>query len=574
MIPWPLVFAVAGLGSPTLPAESAARVRAAVPAPVGSYVVALALSPDGHFTWAGETAEMGRGTHRPLKLRTARFAGTSADIEGLSALALSDEFGETVFGISVIPLAIDRCRTRLRGHPDDASAMVRLGCLLYRAGRIDDGERWLYRATEVAPREWETWHTLASHHLCRVGQLIYGANRPATGDLNASNFRADLANAPAEVQRAAERHLRRAADCYDWAVLFAPDDAEPYAARLQWNWSLPAYVLFERTERLNATSDGWECFRRLSADARKVAELSGHPLAYGLTLFAGCPDLAVGASGEPSREVRRYWERAVQHLEAMQSGSDPITVADATRVLILAKSLVFQDFEEGRRLLGKLPDSSWDRTVFPLATLVYAGLGDSHGLAALIDKRMKPDDPYAFFVLASAREHGGQTARANEAVLAGLRKYPADVRLNLMRTALLLKHGSAAELVEVHVRLLGVEAAIAVRWPTGPDRFPAGWTEKDSSLLQVARLHRAAYLGLLGRTAAADRMARSSLSWSEDGVPAATDLLLALDPLPVPDKPEFLSAPGSLLPAGGQTPKLPVLERPGHPTPPVVPYSR
>src|SRR5207248_1894600 len=155
-------------------------------------------------------------------------------------------FGWTALGVAVVPLAIDRCQARLKQHPDDVPAMVRLGCLLHRPGRGEEGGRWLVRAPQAARRDWATGHPLPTHHLCRAGHRLYGGTaRPDTGGYDATRLRTDLQAAPADIRRQVEGHLREAAACYDWAVLFAPDDLEPYAARLQWTWSMPALALFE-----------------------------------------------------------------------------------------------------------------------------------------------------------------------------------------------------------------------------------------------------------------------------------------------------------------------------------------
>jgi hypothetical protein len=113
-----------------------------------------------------------------------------------------------------------------------------------------------------------------------------------------------------------------------------------------------------------------------------------------------------------------------------------------------------------------------------------------------------------------------------------LRKFPDDVRLILLRTSWLLRYGNVPDLLEVQLRLSGLDAYYSERLTAkdGSLQWPDDWTEKDQALLQVYCLHRAVYFHLLGNSAAATYFAAQAQKLGEITEQAAANLVRELSP--------------------------------------------
>jgi hypothetical protein len=270
----------------------------------------------------------------------------------------------------------------------------------------------------------------------------------------------------------------------------------------------------------NADANSWLAKWQLpngemAADAQKIAEMSGHPLAYGLCLVGPGFGLVMQTPAVArSRDEERFWKNAVARLESLRGDRDPLTRIDAAKVLILVRSLVYCDFAAAKPLLEELPGD--DASLGLLASIVFGELEDEMGLGDFMARKLTPTTADDHFVLAKSYEFGGELSRVAEMTRIGLQKFPADVRLNLLRTSLLLREGKAADLMEVHLRLSALEADFATRLKS--------LTDADREPLQLLMLHRAAYLALVGRPEHAIRHAQKAQELSEEAAAIAANL--------------------------------------------------
>lgn len=572
MVPTSLVLVLAGLGRPAIPAAIEPQIRGAALCPGASWSVNLTVNAEGIFRWGDETLDEGRAAHRPLKVRNPAFGGELAGVEALMGFAHHDAFRQTPFGLATAHAAIGWCRARLNQQPGEFGAMVCPGTLLDGVEQPDEAERWFRHATRTAPRDWRTWHALANHHqwlAWRAMNADLGNNPRAWLDAasDAQRLSARLRERTAG-NREFERRMREAGDCHDWAVLFAPNAVEAYLARSAWHQSAAVLRMFA-SQPPGADPATWRAHaEQMAADARMVAELTDHPLAYGLVLTSGFLTWLPEDPTAAGPDCKRFWERAVARLTAMSRDPDPLTRRDARRVSLLIHVLALRDARTAWDVLNEMSPDPTDRSVASLAAMAYSMQTDGDVKPELLHDWVPPVSADNCFLLSSARERAGKLGWAAEAVTTGLRKFPADVRLNLMRTGLLLQHGTAADLTEVHVRLRRLEGEFAARIRRGA----ADWTDKDQEFLQIARLHRAVYLGLTGRTSAAVQVAWEAQQLGQEGAKAATQLMIALAPVSAPERPtdfalpvlqraDYLPTPKSALPTPSPAPGLPVLER-------------
>lgn len=507
---WHLLLALASAGSLSAPADQMGRLRAAVAYPEGSACFGVLMNAEGEFSFIGESTS---GPHRrPIAPRPA----SKHPADTLAALAEGCA-GHPMIGSSVDATGFAVCRRCLETDPTDVRAMIRLGEYLDRAGQWDEAEKWYRRATATAPRDWETWHALAAHLTGRaVGELLKDEVPPGPlpvgqlfrtlGPDARKHLRSDLLWCRANGRWNAERRLREANDCFDWAVLFAPVELGAHLGRLQWNLTLGLLVMEEQVGQNAHALANILPLRPLTPDARRVAELSDHPMAYGFSLLAGGdPDRGPEAAG---REWKRYAEQVAGRLEALRRHPDPGMRLDATRILVMVRCAATQDFAEAERLLNELPVEAGDPVLLQLAHVVYGGHKDGAGMIRLLERRLLlKADPYDSFLLAVCRERAGQMRAALAATKDGLRHSPNDPRLNLMRAALLLQYGSGADLLEAHLRLCHLERTLGARLARpGSDPLTA-----DEHLLYRQVWHnRAVYFGLTGQRPAAMQHAVSA----------------------------------------------------------------
>ncbi len=500
MIPYALLLTLAGLGTPNISPEKELNVRAAAQYPSGSLSLGLRINPDLSFIWDGEDPAEARRRHRPLKIRKLRLAPTNACLNLMISLAENHAFANRLIGTALIWTTIELCRTHLQDHPGDIFAMVWLGKLNDRVDQREVAERRLRQATRCAPRVWPTWQALAEHYLEHAFSAQFDpAQIPSSGNwsLKGDEIAAAIRRGHAEDSAEIERCRRNAMDCMDWGVIFAPDNALPYLYRYAWRNQIAGFSVVE-----SAKSDTWaNNVRKMAADTYKAAELTGHPLLYGLALIHESSSTEFGRSKlSIDRKIR--WKQASAHLSNLRHDPDPLIRNDATRVLIMVRCMVFEDFVGARRLLEELSKEPGDQIMISLAAMVYGRLNDQKALAHLLERKLSPVDANDYFILASTRERADDVAGALQAARAGTQKFPNDVRLNLTCTGLLLQYGTAADLLEVHLRLTRLEDYYTRRLTAkdGSCHFPDDWTEEYAALMQLYSLHRAVYLGLIGQT--------------------------------------------------------------------------
>ncbi len=525
MVPWPLLLTLVTLGSPNVAPGLELRVRAAVACPRIHCQLGLSINTDGEFVFDGETPSSDVIAHRSLKLRNSRDGGTLPGIEALVAIAGHSALEGSTLGMLFTDAAIGCCRARLRQQPHDASAMVRLGELFDKVRQLTEAERWLRLATWTAPRDWQTWHALARYHW----QQVLGPRVAPPQDLPKPDGSYDVSVLKRRIADDGDGHMRQASDCYDWAVIFAPDAPEAYLARFGWLSAFAGLSALQSADANAQQAMGESYLARITADAHAVAELTGHPLAYGLCLIGPAREIIENTPITDPYE-KWFWNKAIRRLEPLRSSPDPLTRSDAVLILTLIRCFILHDFAGAKPLLDELP--AGDRNLPLLASLVYEGLQEDSALGDFMARKRKLVAANDYFILAKCYEFGGHTTRESEITAAGLQKFPTDARLNLLRTGLLLHYGKPAHLLEVHFRLSALEADFAARQKAfeASAAESGGLTDTDRELLQLVRLHRAFYLALVGQPVAASRLAKDSQCVSSEAAEAAQNIIQILKP--------------------------------------------
>lgn len=526
MIPWPLILTLATVGTQNVTPEMEWSLRTAVACPRIHCQLGVGINVDGEFLFDGETPSPDVIARRSLKLRSSRDRGTLPGIEALVAIAEHPALEGSTLGVLCMDAAVGCCLARVRQKPHDASAMVRLGGLLDTFHQFAEAERWLRHATRTAPRDWQTWHALAKHHW----QQVFGRRVALPQDLRKPDGSYDVAALVRRIADDADGHLRQASDCYDWAVIYAPDAPEAYVARMGWLQAVAVLAALQSADKDTQQAVGESLLTRIAADARAVAELSGHPLAYALCLIGPAREI-IGRTPITDPDEKQFWNKAIRRLEALRHSPDPLTRSDAILILALARCFILNDFAGAKPLLDELP--AGDRNLPLLANLVFEGLQEDSALGDFMARKLRLVTADDYFILAKSYEFGGHTTRESKITAAGLQKFPTDIRLNLLRTGLLLHYGKAADLLEVHFRLSALEADFAARQKAleASAEESGGWTDADRELLQLVRLHRAVYLSLVGQPAAGSKLAKDAQSLSSAAAEAAEKLARELSPL-------------------------------------------
>jgi tetratricopeptide (TPR) repeat protein len=530
MIPYPLLFTLLTVGTPDIAPARELNVRAAAVRPKFDWKFGININGNGEFRIGNETEAEARLAHRPLKIRSSASSGTSSDIEVLATLAQADAFENTIIAAAFTDAAICACWTRLKREPKDAAAMVRLGQVLDNVKRFDDAGRWLRRATQISPHDWATWHAFAVHHKALLVRALTAIEILPEHSGHSTEV-CKMVGTALKNNAEAKMHAQQATYCYDWAVANAPNAVEPYVARFHWNLIISAFSVFNTNGEAQANEASRSYAATFAADARKIAELSGHPLGYAFYLWLETIAATKDGQVTPDREFLKSLEKVTDKLQAMRRDADPLTRTDAIRALIVAKCLA-KDFAGAKRLLHELPVKPGDSTMLSLVALLLPGEENIRGIADLLEDQLpQRNSPADHFVLGISREEAGDVTRAMKVAQNALRKFPNDTRLNLQRTSLLLRYGNAADLSEVHFRLSVLEADFERRLNglDKPGQDLKEWTDDDREFLQLVRIHRAVYLAIIGRTVVAGELAKHAEDISDEAAEAAAKLAQELN---------------------------------------------
>ncbi len=341
------------------------------------------------------------------------------------------------------------------------------------------------------------------------------------GPVQRQTFRAHLVWAAAHDKHEAVDFLEKAADCFDWAVLFAPDDVKARVFRCNWQAILILLIIHEPNpeirQQLTSILKSRNILREdlMTSDGRRAAELSSNPLSVFYAFFMGVTN-SPGLMDDPSEEHKAFFRKMMPRLEQFRQSSDPKTVRDAKRVQVMLNRLVFDDRKSAAKILQTMKPDVDD---VPQDHLTAAVFEEPTKLIELMEYKLAlRDDPGRSLFLGTALILDKQFDASRKRLREAVRKHPDDQKLAALFAALLIKEGTAADLPEADRLLSKVEAdfdkclrelTIRKEWdekipglPPLKDRgelcydiMPGG----DRELLRITRVNRVILMGLTGK---------------------------------------------------------------------------
>lgn len=525
---------VAAAGSP----EWEKSVRAAAAFPTGKIVFGVGINDHGEFSIQGEVAKPKPGEPTLADL-TAQWREVPADFLKVEAIVcgLTNEQPEKAAEYAAKGAALGPAY--LRAHPDDFAAMLLLGELLDRTGKHADAEAWLTQATKTAPKEPRAWRGLALHHFNHALRVVLGAGTPRFDDPMMFLLRAHpqarralrdhLLWAHVNGKHAASGLLAQASDCYDWAVLLAPDAVAARVFRCHWQQTLRMLQLVDGPAAQDSHMLGNIYAMRgvvrentTVEDSLRAAELSPDPRGVGYAILA----MIMGPQDESDRppEVKAEAMLAkfrpfLPKLDRLRESPDGATAQNAARMQILLLGMLLDEAKAAEKLLRAMPADPDDVVQDHLAMLVYAELDDTAGMVKLMQKKLaaKPD-AHRSFLLAKSLIRAKQYAEAKTHLREAVKQHPADARLAITLAATLIGHGAKDDMLEADRVLTTAEAVFDTRLTDVAKR--STWDETvpglppikdrglgcvhclpadDQELLQMLRTNRVLWLGLAGR---------------------------------------------------------------------------
>jgi tetratricopeptide (TPR) repeat protein len=412
--------------------------------------------------------------------------------------------------------AVELYRRQLQARLDDGRLLADLGRALDAAGKGDEADATLTRATQVAPKEWSPW-TARGHFL--TGRALGPVVGRCCDLMGLLQVIATRQVAPGDLARA-QRDFDEGMRCLGVAAQLAPREPEVWCerglARFIYGFFQAGLHLMEG-KRVNpmtvVLSD--ECL----ADLRQLARLRpDDPRAVGilamaelLAFMARNPDQAKSvehvADALPD-ETRKSVQENIKRLEQIAKGPDTEAAARAEEIQAMLSLVAFQD-KAGiethlRRALALSPkrDQSWDFLDGILATTDRP----RECLALCLDRLKHKDNAHNRFLAAKACEYLKDYGKAEEQVRRGLEQEPEDLYCSLSLAALLLRKADDASVAGAGKELDRFEKLLK---PSSPE------TLRDDYLVI-----RSIFLALTGNPAKAREMLAGVLQRDKDNTKA------------------------------------------------------
>jgi len=360
-----------------------------------------------------------------------------------------------------------RCLELLKESPDDPVLLTQLGEALDHAGKHEEAEKVLRRATELSPKAFRSWVALGDCLVSRACDVLLYADSTANHgfgckDGNEKSLvarvrdRVRAEKVTEEDAAKAERLRVESEKCFNEALKVAPAEAEIYLRRAQvrYPWrNIQASVALARAKEVEEdTADA-----AISTDLANAVKIRKDDpgLLAGFLLYGCSADLQQAASRAQagsaeywdalSQESRNRIDNTIDRMKRFVEEKNTQNAADGCEtlaILYMVKLERKQAAQYWRRAVRLDPtrQRAWDRLWGLMATN-----GEFKELVESCQERAKEvDDAHTRFVMAKAYERLSQMDDAEKQIRLGLKQDPSDFLCNLALAALLLRKANSA----------------------------------------------------------------------------------------------------------------------------------
>lgn len=413
--------------------------------------------------------------------------------------------------------AAELYRKRVERQPDDAVLLAGLGRSLQGAGKFDEAESVLRKAVELAPKEWS----------CQL----------ALGRLLDAEARRDFAGGrpqPGKVSQA-KRELAEAGECFDRAVVLAPDEGEVYLRRGMHRYLRTTLLNEIRVAEGDSADEIWQANNQFSevalADLQHASKLEpkNYRLIASVVLFEiysvsehpGHVNWAEFSWNTLPEKSQRSIRDAVTRLEDLGQDADPHQASGALEMLGILQGPILHEsrncIEHLRRALALDParEPAWEVLA---AMLAQSGRYDEL-LTACQDRVREKESARGHLLLAKAYEKVRQWDDSESEILETLKQSPNNFTANLAEAALLLRRSQDdAALAEADTWLGRCERLLGDTPPP----------QRNTQLVVDLTLTRSIYFALSDQTDAAKQWANAVINQDRNNR-LAQEILSAMD---------------------------------------------
>lgn len=471
------VLAAGWVAHAAAPASAPDRWRRLARLPRVDIQVGLAYQPGRGFSLLAQTANPEREV---AELRRAMQGRPTDAPRYLGIGRLHTRAGDVTNAVQAWRQAVRLYRQSEVADSENGALLTDFGEALHGAGQMEDAERTLRRAIQIAPHAWRGQALLGRLLADRALGALFGQIAPAASGEALIEALKRSPPTPGAVETC-RRLTREAREASDRAVTAGPDQAEAYAIRaLVCSTDHLMSALLRSLE--GADSDPLEVHLAsftLDAlpDLQRAAELSPNDtVALGTAAFyelfaAGLAQrgtrmeqLLPGAAWASLPEThRRSLRAALARLEELGQGADPRSAASALEIRGALQALALNDLRGAetslRRATALEPtrELAWE-VLF--VCLIAADRWDE--LLPLAELRVKGQDTVRNrLLLAKACERLRQPERALEQVEHAVRREPDGLLPNLSLAGLALQGTDPALLARVPQALAKVQQALS-----------------------------------------------------------------------------------------------------------------
>lgn len=472
---------VATLLRAAAPAGGKERLRQLVRLPRLSFDLGFAFDPLRGMVLPPNLLELNREI---AKLRPS-LEEDAANAAGYARLAqLYAEAGRTLDARRARAKAVSLYRQQGIEQSSDALKLAAFGVVLLGTDEIEEAERVLRRAVNLAPNEWRTLSGLA-RCLTVKAMVALGprpGSRPETAWI-AMLLMDALTDKPSQAQTdAAEQATDEAVALYGRAIALEPKDPEPYVGRAG-ALTLRSCLQFLKEPTAGSAEPGGMRFARALYPATALPDMRAaaryaprDPLRIGIAawyevstafLERGTFPLEHLATGESWTNLpdsaRQAVREAMARLEDLGQGTEKAAAAAALEMLAALQAYVVSDPRGAeaslRRAVALDPQrsSAWDLLVFVLVTSQRPA-----DLLAVCEARMKEEESARNRLLvAKAQEQLGHWDDVFAEVRTLQRRYPEDFYAQLALAAALLRNATDPAAFEQPAQLLAKAEKLA-----------------------------------------------------------------------------------------------------------------
>lgn len=479
---------VAGALHAAAPAASNERLRRLVSLPRLNFVLGMGLDP-----WRGFALTPDRVTTlQAVETTRKAMQGDGSDAPRYTRIGrLLDAIGSHHEARQNYAQAVEFYRQQGLEQSDDGALLADFGAALQGLGNLDEAERVLQRAVQVAPNHWMTHAALGRLRTTQAFTAI--APRAGSGSTDSSDNWASLFArvssrpklTPAQADQAQKR-IEEAVACYDRAIALGPDDPEPYTGRAALralqsvlNWVLDPGTRLE-PESLGLAKamyppDVLPDLRQAAQLAPKNPQAVGAALLYELfstALERGASELGLFGTSEAwaslPESLRRSVRQALAQLEEMGQTYEALPAAAALEMRGSLQCFVVNDLTGAERTLRRAValdpkrTQAWETLVFILASTKRA-----EALLDLCQARLREEDTArARLLLAKAWELLPDWGRVLQTTEALQRRYPEDLYANLALAAALVRSSDHEAVLGRAIQLLAKAEKLAGSSPS------------------------------------------------------------------------------------------------------------